>query len=40
MSRILSQNNNTPKRLQKILAKYGIGSRRKIEEFIDTLEVD
>lgn len=26
---------STPERLQKLLAKYGIGSRRKIEEFIE-----
>ncbi|AIT08638.1 MFS transporter [Candidatus Francisella endociliophora] len=34
MRRTTQFNQATPERLQKILAKYGIGSRRKIEEFI------
>lgn len=34
MRRTNNQNEKTPERLQKLLAKYGIGSRRKIEEFI------
>ncbi|MEY8768095.1 23S rRNA pseudouridine(2605) synthase RluB [Francisella philomiragia] len=35
MRRINQNTENTPERLQKLLAKYGIGSRRKIEEFIE-----
>ncbi len=34
MRRINQMSESTPERLQKLLAKYGIGSRRKIEEFI------
>lgn len=35
MRRINQNTENTPERLQKLLAKYSIGSRRKIEEFIE-----